>query len=101
MFLNQSCQALARTLWGSVIVFFLFNGMLPGQTNAATIEETVKDSSGAPVAGATVIVQNTATGVQQQSRTNDAGVYSVRQLQPGTYSVPISTPASARLVTRR
>jgi hypothetical protein len=90
MFLNQSCQALARTLWGGVIVFLLFNGMLLGQTNTASIGGTVKDSSGAPAPGATVVVQNTATGVQQQSRTNDAGVYSVRQLQPGTYSVSIS-----------
>jgi hypothetical protein len=47
----------------------------------------VTDQSSAVVAGASVSVQNLATGVQQSVETNQVGVYRFPVLTPGTYSV--------------
>lgn len=69
---------------------FLLGSPLLAQINTATITGAVKDPSGATVAGATVLVENISTGVQHQAQTNSDGVFSVPQLQPGSYTVTIS-----------
>jgi Carboxypeptidase regulatory-like domain/TonB dependent receptor len=48
------------------------------------------DPSGAVVAGASVIVRNLATGVQQSAETNHHGFYRFPALMPGVYSVTSS-----------
>ena len=50
----------------------------------------VSDQSGAVVPGASVVVQNLATGVEQSATTNHAGIYQFPALMPGTYSVTAS-----------
>src|SRR5208282_2199051 len=50
----------------------------------------VSDPSGAIVPGATIMVRSLATGVQQTSVTNHAGLYRFPALMPGTYSVTAS-----------
>jgi len=57
------------------------------QTVAGTIVGTATDQSGAVLPGVTVTVTNTATGVSKTVVTNEAGLYTVPFLQPGTYSV--------------
>jgi len=47
----------------------------------------ITDQSGAVIAGASVDLQNLATGIQQTIETNHAGVYRFPVLTPGTYSV--------------
>jgi hypothetical protein len=47
----------------------------------------VTDASGAVVQGASVVVRNLATGVQETGETNHAGLYRFSALMPGTYSV--------------
>ncbi|MGA8555895.1 MAG: TonB-dependent receptor, partial [Candidatus Acidiferrales bacterium] len=47
----------------------------------------VTDQSGAMVPGASVLVQNLATGVKQSAETNHAGLYRFSALMPGTYSI--------------
>ena len=64
--------------------------LLFAQTNTATISGTVADPSGAPMAGAKVVIDNPATGVRHEVQTNSSGVFSVPQLQPGQYTVTIS-----------
>lgn len=51
------------------------------------ISGRVTDASGAVVAGASVVVGNLATGVQQRGQTNRDGLYHFSALVPGTYSV--------------
>ncbi len=63
---------------------------LSAQINTATIGGTVKDPSGAAIAGANVIVESTDTGIHHQVQTNSDGLFSVPQLQPGSYTVTIS-----------
>jgi len=47
----------------------------------------VTDQSGAVVPGASVVVENLATGVQQSAQTNHAGLYRFPVVMPGNYSV--------------
>jgi hypothetical protein len=50
----------------------------------------VTDQSGAVASGASVVVKNLATGVEQSATTNHAGIYQFPALMPGTYSVTAS-----------
>ncbi len=55
----------------------------------ASISGTVKDPSGASVAGAKVIATNVATSIQQSQTTNEQGFYSFQTLPPGTYTLDV------------
>ena len=59
------------------------------QTFRGTILGTVTDSSGLPVAGATVTVKNTDTGLLRTVSTSDDGSYAVPELPIGNYSVTV------------
>ena len=50
----------------------------------------VTDASGAIVPGASVVVRNLATGVQQTTATNHAGLYRFPVVTPGSYSMVAS-----------
>ena len=58
-----------------------------GQTSTSSISGTVTDSSGGLVPGATVIVQNDATGTSNRQTTTSAGLYAFSALPVGSYSV--------------
>jgi Carboxypeptidase regulatory-like domain len=53
----------------------------------ASIQGTVKDTSGAVVPEAAVTVTNNETGKAQQATTSNEGFYRVSALPPGTYTV--------------
>ena len=59
------------------------------QTVTGSITGEVTDPSGAVVVGATVTAENTATSVKTTVQTNGAGVYTIRFLPIGTYTVTI------------
>lgn len=50
---------------------------------------TVTDPSGAVVPGASVILTNTATGVQVTQQTNNAGQYTFVNVMPGDYAISV------------
>jgi hypothetical protein len=50
----------------------------------------ITDQSGALVPGASVVVRNLGTGVNQSAETNHAGLYRFPVLMPGTYSLTAS-----------
>ena len=63
-----------------------------GQATAGTMSGTVTDPNGNVVAGATVVAKNTDTGVSTASvSTTGDGLFVFSNLQPGTYSVTVST----------
>jgi hypothetical protein len=70
-----------------VLVLLVSGRLFAGVT--ASISGTVKDSTGAIVAGATVIATNTETGIAQKENTNAQGYYSFPYLPVGTYDVNI------------
>ena len=60
-----------------------------GQTVTGSITGQVTDPSGAVVVGATVTAENSATGIRTPVQTNGSGVYTIRFLPVGTYTVTI------------
>ncbi len=59
------------------------------QSNAADLQGTVKDSTGAVVPNATVTARNIATSVSRTATTNEEGLYRLINLPPGAYEVKV------------
>src|SRR5215469_13265125 len=81
---------LMRVLTGTCVLFLLCSGAFAGVT--ASISGTVKDSTGAVLAGASVTATNTATGVSRTVVSNGEGAY--------TFSA-LPAPANYELVVRQ
>ena len=77
---------------GYVFVVLSSCALLSAQNVVLTgsLSGRVSDQSGAVVPGASVVVQNLATGVQQYAKTNHAGLYRFPAVMPGTYSIAAS-----------
>src|SRR6202142_321205 len=56
----------------------------------ATLNGVGRDSSAAVVPQATVILQNTDTGTERESLTNDSGLYIFVSVQPGEYVLKVT-----------
>lgn len=61
-----------------------------GSTTKATLTGVVQDSSGGVVPGATVVVRNVATGVTNETVSNETGNFAVAALDPGSYEATVS-----------
>jgi Carboxypeptidase regulatory-like domain len=79
-------------------LFFLFS--IPGwsQVESGRIVGTVRDTSGAAVSGATVVVENTGTNIRHTVATEAAGEFVVTHLQPGTYKVSVEHEGFQKVV---
>jgi len=80
---------LFRYFLGSCLVAVLCLSSALGQTVTGSITGQVTDPSGAVVPGANVTAENLATSVKTTAQTNAAGVYTIRFLPIGTYTVTI------------
>ncbi len=62
----------------------------PGRAQtAASIKGTVTDESGGAIAGAKVVITNSARGIERVTQTNSEGYYEVPALPPGDYKVDV------------
>ena len=61
-----------------------------GQTDRATVEGTVTDSSGGVVSGASVTATEVNTGIAEKRESNNRGYYFFPGLPVGTYSVSVT-----------
>jgi hypothetical protein len=70
------------------LLFFLaiLTSNLSAQTSSSTLRGKVTDPSGAVISGATVTA-STSTGQQSTAVSNNQGVYEIKGLAPGTYTV--------------
>ncbi|HSD47915.1 MAG TPA: TonB-dependent receptor [Pyrinomonadaceae bacterium] len=59
------------------------------QSNAADLQGTVKDTTGAVVPNATVTARNPATNVTRNATTSDEGFYRIINIPPGDYEVSV------------
>jgi len=81
----------AITVWAVLLVLAV--GRLVAQTGeTGSILGSVKDSTGAVIPKATVIVTNTGTGVTSTAITTSVGDYTVLSLIPGEYKVLAQAP---------
>ncbi len=64
-------------------------GSAGAQTTTGTVRGYVKDQNGAPIAGADIQAQNTATGVQRATQSRGDGSYILAGLVPATYDLAV------------
>jgi hypothetical protein len=64
--------------------------MAQSEATTGRITGTVKDSAGAAVPNATVIVSNPSNGISQTITTNENGEFTALQLKPGDYTVEVT-----------
>jgi hypothetical protein len=83
-----------------LICLFLFASRVFSQTSTATLQGTVKDPSGAPIAGASIRVTNAQTGTVNQAVSNRDGFFFVSYLQPGQYDASAEHPGFRRFEQR-
>ena len=76
-------------LWLSFLLL-ISSALLLAQSERGTISGTVRDTSGAVVPGAKIVVTNTATGVATTLTSNEVGEFTVANVQVGTYNVEVS-----------
>ena len=74
---------------------------LYAQSTQSSILGTVTDSSGAPVANATVTVRNEGTNFAREFKTDDSGDYRVSGLEAGFYEVKIAVCRVQNATARR
>jgi hypothetical protein len=91
-------QSASRS-FASLLVFILtFSAILLPQSAVTSLHGTVFDPKGAVVPGATVTINNPATGFSRSTQTDAQGGYQFVQLPPATYVV---TTAAAGFATIR
>jgi hypothetical protein len=69
---------------------FCLGGLAIAQTSSAVINGTIRDSSGSAVPGAGLILRNVGTNVELRTASNDSGVFSFLNINPGTYTLETS-----------
>jgi hypothetical protein len=90
---------LCRFAVASSLILWVFSTAAWAQFNSS-IFGTVSDSSGAVVAGATVTITNSATGVVREAIASDEGLFRVLNLGPGTY-VAVAEKVGFRTAERK
>ncbi|HWT04107.1 MAG TPA: carboxypeptidase regulatory-like domain-containing protein [Pyrinomonadaceae bacterium] len=78
------------TLTTAFLLVFALSQLALGQTSKGFVVGTVVDPNGAAIAGATVKITNTETGVSRDTVSQDDGSFRLDAVDPGTYSVEIS-----------
>jgi hypothetical protein len=73
---------------------------LLGQLPTGSIVGSVYDRMGATVAGAQLVLKDTATGTPRATTTSTAGSYEFLELRPGTYDLAVEAKGFRRTVER-
>jgi outer membrane receptor for ferrienterochelin and colicin len=82
----------------ALLVFMPALSTAQSQATTGVIEGTVSDPSGAPIAGATVLVKNTATNLERTLATDADGRFRALLLPLGPYRVTVSLTGFSTLV---
>jgi hypothetical protein len=83
MFALRSCRFVA-----AVVLLTACSAISSAQTTAG-LNGSITDTTGAVIPNAKVVVTNAGTGVQREAASDSAGLYDVRLLQPGNYSIMV------------
>lgn len=75
------------TVVGISLPFASLPQLLQAQYENGSVVGSIRDTDGAAIAGASVTVTNTATGVSSQTTADSSGGYDVPELRVGVYSV--------------
>ncbi|MBO0721527.1 MAG: carboxypeptidase regulatory-like domain-containing protein, partial [Blastocatellia bacterium] len=77
---------LSTSLFLAIVITFTTNAAAQSD---GIISGTVKDSTGAAVAGAAVTIVNPVKNLSQKATTNEDGIFVSPQLPPGTYTISV------------
>jgi outer membrane receptor protein involved in Fe transport len=76
----------------AIIMPLLFAALMSGQTIDTGIVGTVSDPAGGVITGANVRITNSQTGIARTVTSGPSGLFEVRYLVPGEYSVDVQSP---------
>jgi hypothetical protein len=76
------------------ILAFLSN-VLQAQLSTASLNGVVRDPQGLVITKASVVLQNTDTGVTRSTSTNDSGEYVLLDINPGRYTLKVNATGFA------
>ena len=83
----------AASVWFLVATFLLCASSALAQSESGSISGTVRDSSGAVIPDANVIVTNLATAATRSTNTGNIGQFDIPGLEPGRYRLRVSSPS--------
>src|SRR5689334_2477424 len=95
MFLSLRSRLSGSIQLISLLAIFLLSANVAlgqAQANAADLQGTVTDSTGAVVPNATVTARNPAKNISRDATTNDQGLYRIVAVPPGDYEVTVEAP---------
>src|SRR5689334_11567414 len=86
----------------ALLVISLWTSPAWGQVDVATatLKGSITDQNGAAVAGATVVVTSSETGIRKTANTGADGTYQIPLLQPGTYQLQIEAQGFEKVVAQ-
>ncbi len=92
----RTVALLSRGMYWAIALLLVLPGMrVMAQYEDGSIVGTIRDSTGAAVANATVTITNTATNVTSIAKTNASGDYEVPSLRAGVYTISASATGFA------
>src|SRR5690349_18478090 len=101
MFLSLRSRLSGSIQLISLLAIFLLSANVAlgqAQANAADLQGTVTDSTGAVVPNATVTARNPAKNISRNATTNDQGLYRIVAVPPGDYEVTVEAPSFKKAV---
>ena len=88
--LNLSAFSGVFALVALLTFWAAFPATAKAQRAYAAINGTIKDTTGAVIPGAALVLENTATGVQRTATTSASGDYVLMDILPGDYTLQVS-----------
>ncbi|HWO36191.1 MAG TPA: TonB-dependent receptor, partial [Candidatus Acidoferrum sp.] len=87
--MRERLMVVLTLMLAALLVAALFPLPAWGQATAA-VNGTVRDSAGAVVTGATVVLHNRDTNLDRTATTNSVGAYVMPDVQPGNYDLKVT-----------
>jgi Carboxypeptidase regulatory-like domain/TonB dependent receptor len=92
--ITKRFSGLAKLIFSLLVIC----GVLTAQDYRARVQGTVTDQTQAAVAGATMTLTNTATGVERTQQSDPTGHYLFDLVEPGTYALAAEAPGFSKSI---
>jgi hypothetical protein len=96
----QKISVRSVTQFALLFAFLFVCAQVHAQYEDGSIVGTIRDSSGAPIPNASVVITNNATSIATQAKTNGTGDYNVPELRVGVYTISATAPGFANAVAK-
>src|SRR2546425_4209003 len=88
---RRPVSCLRALLFITVLVFLTTAAW--AQLSTASLNGVVRDSTGAVVPKASVVLRNSDTAVEHSTASNDSGTFVFSDVNPGRYTLKVSAPS--------